>query len=64
MGKRDENPFLNTFEFRCGDLPPEDVPKAAQYLFLKGLMELSKTENPPVDLSGYELVPFNEVVKK
>ena len=27
MGKRDQNPFLGTFTFHCGDLPPENITK-------------------------------------
>ena len=32
MGKRDQNPFLGTFTFHCGDLPPENIPEAVAVL--------------------------------
>ncbi len=64
MGKRDQNPFLGTFTFHCGDLPPENIPEAVKYLTLKGLFQLSKEGKSDIDLSGYELVPFQEVIKK
>lgn len=64
MTKREENPFLNSFEFRCGDLPKKDIPDAARYLFLKGFMSLLKEKHSSIDLSRYELVPFEDMKKR
>lgn len=63
MAKREENPLLNTFQFRCGDLSNKDVSTAAHYLFLKRFKSLSKEVNLSVDFSEYELVSFYEIFK-
>lgn len=63
MAKTEENPFLDTFEFQCGNLSQEDVAKAAYYLLLKSLKSQSSNVDFSVNLSEYELLPFSNVIK-